>query len=158
MKTPLLLLSLFALLTVRVGAAVTNLNPSMTVELPLQLGVSPAITNLSQSVVIDRPLDDVIKAMQTWYFSTNYHGWSRSIYETNAVPGVSYTFKIMDCTFPNETGVFGGEMAAIRLTPDSTKLVLRSNDSLTQSANTIPRTERGMSLTLNHVAKLAEGK
>jgi hypothetical protein len=158
MKIPLLLLLLFPLLAVRVSAADINLNPSIITELPLNLGVSPVETNLIRVVTVDQPLDDVMVAMQTWYFSTNYHGPASAVYRTNAVPGVSYTFKIADCAFNGDIGVFWGDMVATQITTNSTKLELISNGPLPPEADKMTAVKRTMSLTLDHVAKLAEGK
>src|SRR5215469_9523227 len=107
MKTALLLLAILTLMAVRVSAADTNLN---------------------QSITIKRPLGDVIRAMQTYYFSTNYHGPACAVFGTNAVPGVSYSYWLMDCAFDSSVGALNGNMVATRLTRSSTKLELVVNN------------------------------
>jgi hypothetical protein len=82
----------------------------------LALRVSAADTNLNQSITVERPLDDVVRAMQTYYFSTNLS----VVCSTNAVPGVSYSLGIADCNFSGS--LFAGEMVATHVTASSTRL------------------------------------
>jgi hypothetical protein len=119
--------------------------------------VCAADTNLNQSITVERPLDDVIGAMQTYYYSTNYHGLAYAVCSTNSVPGVSYTFGIADCAFNPSIGGLWGEMVATRATADSTKLELvvksdfPNDDSMTSVKKTISK-------TLERIAKIAEDK
>jgi hypothetical protein len=137
MKRAFLLLSLFSLITLRVIAADTNLNQSITVQ---------------------RPLNDVIGAMQTYYFSTNYHGFASAVYSTNAVPGVSYTLGIADCAFNAHIGGLFGEMVATRDTAASTKLELVVKIEIPKDSITTASVKQTISKTLERVAKIAEGK
>jgi hypothetical protein len=134
MKTALLLLSVLTMMAVRVSAADTNLN---------------------QSIIVARPLDDVIRAMQTYYFSTNYHGPAYAVFSTKAVPGVSYTYGIVDCAFDSSVGALNGGMVATRLTASSTRLELVVNNP---PSDPKPSFKRSVSRTLEWVAKIAEGK
>lgn len=153
MKTPVFLLFLLALAAIRVDAGDTNLNPILTQVQPLNLYAEP--TNVIQTVTINRPLDEVIAAMQTYYFSTNYHRSASAVYGTNAVPGVSYTFKIADCAFDQNIGVFGGKMTATRINTDSTKLELFWTGPVPQDSKNSTSVKQIMSRTLDYVSKLA---
>lgn len=135
MKTPLLLMSALTLIAVCVSAADANLNQSITVE---------------------RPLDDVIAAMQTYYFGTNPDYGFEAVCGTNSVPGVSYTFKIMDCAFDRGVGLFDGKMIATRISTNSTRLELLSNAPTPQDSDAVTSLKHGMSRALEHVAKIAE--
>jgi hypothetical protein len=137
MKRALLLLSVLTLMAARVIAADTNLNQSITVE---------------------RPLDDVIEAMHTYYYSTNYHGFASAVNSTNAVPGVSYTLGIEDCAFNQKIGVLEGEMVATRVTADSTKLELIVKNEIPKDSSTAASLKQTISKTLERVSKIAEDR
>lgn len=137
MKRAFLLLSVLTLMAVRVIAADINLNQSITVE---------------------RPLADVVGAMQTYYYSTNYHGFASAVYSTNTVPGVSYTYGIADCAFNPSIGALMGEMVATRVTADSTKLELVVKSEIPKDSSTAASIKQTISKTLGRVAKIAEGR
>lgn len=137
MKSILLLLSALALMTFSGIAADTNLNQSITME---------------------RPLGDVIGAMQTYYYNTNYHGFAYAVYSTNEVPGVSYTFGIMDCAFSSSIGALRGEIVATRVAANSTKLELIVKNEAPKDPNRAASLRRTISKTLERVAKIAESK
>jgi hypothetical protein len=120
--------------------------------------VIAADTNLNQSIKVERPLDDVIGAMQTYYFSTNYHGFAYAVYSTNAVPGVSYRFGIADCAFHPSIGGLYGEMSATRATASSTKLELIVKNEIPKDSSTAASLKQTISKTLERVAKIAEGR
>lgn len=153
MKIPLLLLSVLILNAARVSAAETNISTAIAMQ-PLEIHFNPE-TNLVHAVTINRPLDDVMAAMQTYYFSTNYHRFAMAVYRTNAAPGVSYTFKILDCAFDRNIGVFGGEMIATRINTNSTRLELLFTGPVPEDSNKMLSVELAMSRTLDHVSKLA---
>jgi hypothetical protein len=134
MKTVLLLLSILTLMAANVSAADTNLN---------------------QSIIVARPLDDVVQAMQTYYFSTKYHGPAHAVFSTNAVPGASYTYGIVDCAFDSSVGALAGDMVATRLTASSTRLELVVKNP---PSDPKPSFKRSVSRTLEWVAKIAVGK
>ena len=136
MKTLLLLLSVLTLICVNATAADTNLNQSITVQ---------------------RPLDDVIEAMHTYYFSTNYHGFEHAVYSTNAVPGMSYSYKIADCAFSG-VGPLGGDMVATRISASSTKLELRVDNSTPQDPRAAATYKKAISRNLDRIAKIAQDK
>ena len=137
MKTTLLLLSVLTLMTVRVIAADTNLN---------------------QSITVARPLDNVIGAMQTYYYSTNYHGFASAVHSTNAVPEISYTLGLWDCAFHRSVGVLDAEMVATRITASATKLEMVVKTPAPQDSNTVTSLKQTISKTLERVAKIAESK
>jgi hypothetical protein len=137
MKRAFLLLSVLTLMAVRVIAADTSLN---------------------QSITVGRPLADVVGAMQTYYYSTNYHGFASAVYSTNAVPGVSYTFGIADCAFSAHIGALFGDMVATRVTADSTKLKLVVKNEIPNDSSTAASIKQTISKTLERVAKIAEGR
>ena len=120
--------------------------------------VIAADTNLDQSITVERPLDDVIGAMQTYYYGTNYHGFACAVYSTNAVPGVSYTLGIADCAFHPSIGGLFGEMVATRVTTHSTKLELLVKNEVPKDATTAASLKQAISRTLERIAKIAERK
>ena len=159
MKTALLLLSVLALTAVRVSAADTNLNQNTTGTVFFDGGpfAGELNTNLSQSIIVPRFLDDVVQAMQTYYFSTNYHGFAHAVGSTNAVAGVSYTFGLADCAF-SPVGVLWGDMTATRVTSNSTKLELLVGNNALKDPKAITVFKRNVSRTLGQIAKIAESK
>jgi hypothetical protein len=118
---------------------------------------APYDTDLNQSITVERPLDDLIYAMQTYYFSTKYHGLSYAVYSTNAVLGVSYTFGIADCAFHPSIGGLYGEMIAAHATASSTKLEMVVKNEFPKDSNTAASIKLTISKTLERVAKIAEG-
>ena len=118
--------------------------------------VSAADTNLNQSITVERPLDDVVRAMQTYYFSTKYHGFSHAVYQTNAVAGVSYSLGLADCTFSGGVGLLGGDMVATRVAASSTRLELMVRNPAPKDLGDTASFKRAVSRTLEQVAKIAE--
>jgi hypothetical protein len=117
-----------------------------------------ADTNLSQSITVGRPLADVVGAMQTYYYSTNYHGFASAVCSTNMVPGVSYTLGIADCAFSPRIGGLFGKMVATRATADSTKLELVVENETPKDSSTVASLKQTISKTLERIAKIAEGR
>lgn len=117
-----------------------------------------ADTNLSQTVTVERPLNEVIRAMQTYYYDTNYHGHASAVHSTNAVPGVSYSLGLWDCAFGAIDGMLDGEMVATRISASSTKLDLVVKTKRPKDTKAAEAFERCVTRTLERVAKIAEGK
>lgn len=118
--------------------------------------VIAADPNLNQSVTVERPLHEVIRAMQTYYYDTNYHGHAFAVHSTNAVPGVSYSFGLWDCAFG--TSMLDAEMVATKVSARSTKLELVVKTKAPEDAKAAETFKRGVTKTLERVAKIAEGK
>lgn len=133
MKSTLLFLSALALMTIHAVAADTNLN---------------------QSLMVARPLEDVARAMRTYYNDTNYHGYAYAVHSTNAVPGVSYTMNISDCCFHGKIGVLFGKMVATQAATNSTKLELLVDSQFPKDTATLIKPE--ITKTLERIAKIAE--
>ena len=117
-----------------------------------------ADTNLNQSITVERPLDDVIGAMQTYYYNTNYHGYAYAVYSTNAVPGISYTMGLADCAFHPSIGGLFGEMVASCVATNSTRLELIVKNEVPKNAATAAALKQAISRTLERIAKIAENK
>ena len=124
----------------------------------MTLHVIAADTNLSQAIKVGRPLEDVVRAMQTYYFDTNYHGYAYAVCGTNAVPGVSYTMTIMDCEFHPRIGGLLGDMVATRVATNSTKLELlvRSEFGFPKESDNARVIKQEIVRTLERIAKIAE--
>jgi hypothetical protein len=135
MKTALMLLSALTLMAIRASAETTNLNESITIE---------------------RPLADVVRAMHTYYFSTNYHGFSHAVHSTNEVKGVSYTLGLWDCVFSASVGMLDGEIVATRVLANSTRLNLIAR--CPEDSKAAESFKRAVTNTLARIAKIAEAK
>ncbi len=130
----------------------------MLVSAMMALRVSAADTNFNQSITVQRPLDDVVRAMQTYYFSTNYHGFASAVFSTNLVPGVSYSLVLADCAFSGGVGLLGGDMVATRVTTSSTKLELIVRTPTPKDLGDTASFKRAVSRTLEQVEKIAEDR
>ena len=117
-----------------------------------------ADTNLNQSVTVERPLEDVVRAIQTYYSSTNYHGFANAVYRTNTVPGVSYTFSLANCAFDRSVGVLAGDMVATRVTANSTRLELIVSTPTQRDLGDTVTFKKSVARTLERVAKIAEDR
>jgi hypothetical protein len=126
----------------------------------MTLHVISADTNLSQAIKVGRPLEDVVRAMQTYYFDTNYHGNVSAVYGTNAVPGISYTMTIMDCAFHPRIGGLWGDLVATRVATNSTKLelIVRSEFGFPRESEIARDIKQEVVRTLERIAKIAESK
>jgi hypothetical protein len=130
----------------------------LSVLILMAVSVTAADTNLNQSITVERPLEDVIRAMQAYYFSTNHQGSASAVSSTNAVPGVSYTLGVEDCAFDPIVGTIAGDMIATRVTARSTRLEFVFKHAVLTHIATRESSRQAISKTLGWVSKIAEGK
>src|SRR5262249_23030304 len=115
-------------------------------------------TNLSQSIKVERPLEEVVRAMQIYYYETNYHGYAQAVSRTNAVRGVSYTMTIADCAFDVRVGGVLGEMVATSVATNSTKLEFLVWSGFSKESEAGIAVKQGVAKTLERIARIAETK